>query len=85
MSAFDAQSGHRGGAERCPLLGVKWTSKFKSVTPLSHLRATVLVGLFVIADAAALVANFCNKGLFRNRLSRSGLREVIVYREDTSP
>ena len=41
-------------------------------------------GLFVIADAAALVVDLCNKGLFGNRLSRSGLREVIVYREDSS-
>ena len=52
---------------------------------LPHLRATVLAGLFVIADAAALVANFCNKGFFGNRLGRSGLREVIVHREDISP
>jgi hypothetical protein len=80
------QSGH-------PRLGptdfVRRTSFAMSVVgpkrTLPHLRATVLAGLFVIADAAALVANFCNKGLFRNRLGRSGLREVIVHREDTSP
>ena len=46
--------------------------------------AKTSTGLFVIADAAALVVDLCNKGLFGNRLSRSGLREVIVYREDSS-
>ena len=41
-------------------------------------------GLFVIADAAALVADFRHKGLLGNRLGRSGLREVIVHRVDAS-
>jgi hypothetical protein len=40
MSPLVAQSGHDNQAQRCPLSGVKRTSKFKSVTSASDPKRT---------------------------------------------
>src|SRR6476469_6643706 len=61
-----------------------WARPCRAVTVFSRCCENFGPVLFVIADAAALVVDLCNKRLFGNRLSRSGLREVIVYREDSS-
>ena len=52
-----AQSGHLDCAEGCPLLGVKWTSKFKSV-----------MSAFDAVDGAHSAASKCNTGLKRGAI-----------------
>jgi len=55
----------------------------KHAPPIIELQRTDLI-LFVGCDSAGLIANARLETLFWNRLGRTGLRELVINRDDAS-